>query len=143
MPVRFRPRAPARSRRAHLSIERDAQSISAAYRTSDFFTAPGIFGYEVFYICSLVAIIWNAVLGTANPRETTVNAKIERRRFAPLLFGSLIAATASSALAHAPSGALFTTVADGSEVNFNIYPSKDAVYPVSYTHLTLPTNREV
>jgi hypothetical protein len=30
--------------------------------------------------------------------------------------------------AHAPSGAIFTTVADGSEVNFNIYPSKEAVY---------------
>jgi hypothetical protein len=27
-----------------------------------------------------------------------------------------------------PSGAIFTTVANGSEVNFNIYPSKDAVY---------------
>ena len=26
------------------------------------------------------------------------------------------------------SGAIFTTLADGSEVNFNIYPSKDAVY---------------
>jgi hypothetical protein len=34
----------------------------------------------------------------------------------------------SSASAAAPSGAIFTTVADGSEVNFNIYPSKDAVY---------------
>src|SRR5215211_2416160 len=33
-----------------------------------------------------------------------------------------------SVAAHAPSGAIFTTVADGSEVNFNIYPSKDAVY---------------
>jgi hypothetical protein len=32
------------------------------------------------------------------------------------------------ATAAAPSGAIFTTVADGSEVNFNIYPSKDAVY---------------
>jgi hypothetical protein len=32
------------------------------------------------------------------------------------------------ASADAPSGAIFTTVADGSEVNFNIYPSKDAVY---------------
>src|ERR1700755_394116 len=32
------------------------------------------------------------------------------------------------AAADAPSGAIFTTVADGSEVNFNIYPSKDAVY---------------
>ncbi|HET7487021.1 MAG TPA: hypothetical protein VFJ85_03775 [Acidimicrobiales bacterium] len=30
--------------------------------------------------------------------------------------------------AHAPSGAIFTTVADGTEVNFNQYPSKDAVY---------------
>jgi len=57
-----------------------------------------------------------------------VKSKINRRLFAPLLFGSLIAATATSASAHAPSGALFTTVADGSEVNFNIYPSKDAVY---------------
>lgn len=27
-----------------------------------------------------------------------------------------------------PSGAIFTTVADGSEVNFNIYPSKESVY---------------
>src|SRR5215212_5788870 len=33
-----------------------------------------------------------------------------------------------SVAAHAPSGAIFTTVADGSEVNFNIYPSKEAVY---------------
>jgi hypothetical protein len=31
-------------------------------------------------------------------------------------------------MAHAPSGALFTTVADGSEVNANIYASKDLVY---------------
>ena len=31
-------------------------------------------------------------------------------------------------LASAPSGAIFTTVADGSEVNANIYPSKEAVY---------------
>lgn len=28
----------------------------------------------------------------------------------------------------APSGAIFTTLPDGSEVNFNIYPSKDLVY---------------
>lgn len=34
----------------------------------------------------------------------------------------------TSARAAAPSGAIFTTVSDGSEVNFNIYPSKDAVY---------------
>ena len=34
----------------------------------------------------------------------------------------------TSARADASSGAIFTTVSDGSEVNFNIYPSKDAVY---------------
>lgn len=34
----------------------------------------------------------------------------------------------STLLAHAPSGAIFTTVSDGSEVNFNIYPSKESVY---------------
>ncbi|HEX7858769.1 MAG TPA: hypothetical protein VF773_00425 [Verrucomicrobiae bacterium] len=33
-----------------------------------------------------------------------------------------------SAFAHAPSGAIFTTLSDGSEVNFNQYPSKEAVY---------------
>jgi len=45
-----------------------------------------------------------------------------------LFFSLLAAAFASSATAHAPSGALFTTVADGSEVNANIYASKDLVY---------------
>ncbi len=35
---------------------------------------------------------------------------------------------AGPASAHAPSGAIFTTLADGSEVNFNIYPNKEAVY---------------
>jgi hypothetical protein len=39
-----------------------------------------------------------------------------------------LALNVTSARADAPSGAIFTTVADGSEVNFNIYPSKDAVY---------------
>jgi hypothetical protein len=34
----------------------------------------------------------------------------------------------SSARADAPSGAIFTTVADGSEVNFNIYQNKEDVY---------------
>src|SRR3954451_21463972 len=38
----------------------------------------------------------------------------------PLLFVSLHAS--------APTGAIFTTVADGSEVNANLYHSKDAVY---------------
>ena len=32
------------------------------------------------------------------------------------------------AVAHAPSGAIFTTLADGSEVNLNLFPSKEAVY---------------
>ena len=34
----------------------------------------------------------------------------------------------NAALAHAPSGAIFTTLPDGSEVNFNIYADKDDVY---------------
>lgn len=34
----------------------------------------------------------------------------------------------SPAGAHAPSGAIFTTVADGTEVNYNIYPNKESVY---------------
>jgi len=41
---------------------------------------------------------------------------------------TLIAVAATPAAANPPSGAIFTTVADGSEVNFNIYPSKEAVY---------------
>ncbi len=42
----------------------------------------------------------------------------------------LAACVAGAALlnAHAPSGAIFTTLADGSEVNVNQYPSKDDVY---------------
>jgi hypothetical protein len=42
--------------------------------------------------------------------------------------GVLLVTTIVTLLAHAPSGAIFTTVADGSEVNFNIYPAKEAVY---------------
>ena len=37
-------------------------------------------------------------------------------------------ATARSATAHAPSGAIFTTLADGSEVNVNLFPTKESVY---------------
>jgi hypothetical protein len=36
-------------------------------------------------------------------------------------------AGATSAGAEQVSGAIFTTLADGSEVNFNIYPSREAV----------------
>src|SRR5918912_1106464 len=38
------------------------------------------------------------------------------------------AAFGVSLRAHAPSGAIFTTDANGSEVNVNQYPSKEAVY---------------
>lgn len=44
---------------------------------------------------------------------------------------ALVAITALSALpasAQAPSGAIFTTLSDGSEVNLNLFPSKEAVY---------------
>ena len=50
-------------------------------------------------------------------------------RVRALLLGTLcVSALTVPVFAHAPSGAIFTTVADGSEVNANIYPSKDAVY---------------
>jgi hypothetical protein len=39
-----------------------------------------------------------------------------------------LAALPALAAAHAPSGAIFTTVADGSEVNFNHYAAKEDVY---------------
>lgn len=42
--------------------------------------------------------------------------------------GILLTATIVTLLAHAPSGAIFTTVADGSEVNYNIYGAKEDVY---------------
>ena len=52
-----------------------------------------------------------------------------RVRLNAIILGALGAAVVSAPLiAHAPSGAIFTTVADGSEVNFNIDPNKDAVY---------------
>src|SRR5687768_4214353 len=42
--------------------------------------------------------------------------------------GVLCSVYVGALAAHAPSGAIFTTLPDGSEVNFNIYPSKEAVY---------------
>lgn len=49
-----------------------------------------------------------------------------------LAAGALIASSSlvpiGAASAHAPSGAIFTTLPDGGAVNFNIYPSKDVVY---------------
>lgn len=46
----------------------------------------------------------------------------------PLLMIFLSTAFAAVVSASAPTGAIFTTVADGSEVNYNIYPNKEAVY---------------
>ena len=45
-----------------------------------------------------------------------------------LVFVAILSLSVAVPIAHAPSGAIFTTVADGTEVNFNIYPSKEAVY---------------
>jgi len=39
-----------------------------------------------------------------------------------------VAAALVSVRANAPSGAIFTTVVDGSEVNYNIYQAKEDVY---------------
>jgi hypothetical protein len=51
------------------------------------------------------------------------------RRYLVPIFGSLLAASISSAAwAHSPGGAIFTTVVNGSEVNFNIYAAKEDVY---------------
>jgi hypothetical protein len=41
---------------------------------------------------------------------------------------SVVLSSAWPVAAHAPSGAIFTTLPDGSEVNFNHFPSKEAVY---------------
>jgi hypothetical protein len=56
-------------------------------------------------------------------------------RFRYVVLGASACLTLTSGLAgslpvaaHAPSGAIFTTLDDGSEVNFNHFPSKDAVY---------------
>src|SRR5688572_21870688 len=52
-----------------------------------------------------------------------------RTVFCTLAAATVAAATALVPLkAHAPSGAIFTTVADGSEVNYNIYQAKEDVY---------------
>lgn len=41
---------------------------------------------------------------------------------------SVMAMTLVTLMAHAPSGAIFTTLVDGSEVNYNIYAAKEDVY---------------
>lgn len=50
------------------------------------------------------------------------------RRVTGMAAALALAGLAVGVRAHAPSGAIFTTVADGSEVNFNIYGAKEEVY---------------
>src|SRR5580765_8017340 len=49
-------------------------------------------------------------------------------RVSVLLAVCVIALAAGTAAANPPSGAIFTTVSDGSEVNYNIYALKTDVY---------------
>jgi hypothetical protein len=49
-----------------------------------------------------------------------------KKTLVAVLFGAIVCGAAL--LAHAPSGAIFTTLVDGSEVNFNQYNSKSEVY---------------
>jgi hypothetical protein len=50
------------------------------------------------------------------------------RRLCATLFTLALTTALVGLSAHAPSGAIFTTLPDGSEVNYNHYPSKDLVY---------------
>lgn len=62
---------------------------------------------------------------------TTTSSRAPRRAlaaFAALALGTTIVLASGTAVAHAPSGAIFTSLGDGEPVNFNIYPSKDDVY---------------
>ena len=53
---------------------------------------------------------------------------MKRRLLCSLAVVVFLAAAFASLHASAPSGAIFTTVFDGSEVNFNIYQAKEDVY---------------
>src|SRR5215510_11008910 len=57
-----------------------------------------------------------------------MNSYVRRICLVVLLLVSGMTFMVISAKAHAPSGAIFTTLSDGSEVNLNLFPSKDAVY---------------
>src|SRR5215510_9588977 len=57
-----------------------------------------------------------------------MNSYVRRICLVVLLLVSGMTFMVISAKAHAPSGAIFTTLADGSEVNLNQFPSKEAVY---------------
>lgn len=57
-----------------------------------------------------------------------MNIKSRKQAWVNAAVGVMALGLTSVAFAHAPSGAIFTTLVDGSEVNFNHYPSKEAVY---------------
>src|SRR5215475_13439037 len=57
-----------------------------------------------------------------------MNSYVKRICLVVLLLVSGMTFMVISAKAHAPSGAIFTTLSDGSEVNLNLFPSKEAVY---------------
>lgn len=57
-----------------------------------------------------------------------MHSQITRICFVVLLLVSGMTFLAMPVSAGAPSGAIFTTLSDGSEVNLNLFPSKDAVY---------------
>jgi hypothetical protein len=61
-------------------------------------------------------------------QEIEMSETIHRQSVRWLCAALFAAVGATSALAHAPSGAIFTTVFNGSEVNYNIYPAKPDVY---------------
>jgi hypothetical protein len=52
----------------------------------------------------------------------------KRQVLRALLLLAVTTMLAAPLYAHAPSGAIFTTLSDGSEVNLNIFPSKEDVY---------------
>jgi hypothetical protein len=54
--------------------------------------------------------------------------RVVTKAFASALLLSAVVLYAVPVEAHAPSGAIFTTLPDGSEVNFNHYPNKESVY---------------
>ena len=53
---------------------------------------------------------------------------ISARAVVVMLAGAALLAMAPPVLAHAPSGAIFTTTVNGSEVNYNQFPAKPDVY---------------
>lgn len=57
-----------------------------------------------------------------------MNITTSKQTWVSAIVGVLTLGLATLASAHAPSGAIFTTLSDGSEVNFNQFPSKEAVY---------------